>query len=73
MFAEENKAKGINHNTADWTKHARLMEAVDALNTTYGRHKIRTATEGPDPFKMNCNHLSRRYTTDWYQNTKVKA
>ncbi len=59
--------------TADRTKHTRLMEAVDALNTTFGRHKIRTAAEGPEPFKMNRNHLSRRYTTDWNQIIKVKV
>ncbi len=57
----------------DRRKHDRLMSAMDRLNAVYGRHKIMTAAEGPDPFKMNRNHLSRRYTTDWNQIIKVKV
>ncbi len=59
--------------TTDRTKHDRLMETVDTLNTVFGRHKVMTAAEGFEPFKMNRNHLSQRYTTDWMQIIKVKA
>ena len=57
----------------DRNKHDRLMEAVDALNDRFGRHRLVTAAEGFEPFKMNRNHLSQRYTTDWQQIIKVKS
>ena len=56
----------------DRTKHDRLMEAVDTLNDRFGRHRLVTAAEGFEPFKMNRSHLSQRYTTDWQQIIKVK-
>lgn len=58
---------------ADRTKHDRLMEAVDALNARFGRHRLMTAAEGFEPFRMNRNHLSQRYTTDWAQIIRVKS
>ena len=57
----------------DRNKHDRLMEAVDALNDRFGRHRLVTAAEGFEPFKMNRNHLSQRYTTDWQQIIKAKS
>ncbi len=57
----------------DRDRHDRLMKAVDALNERFGRHHLVTAAEGFEPFKMNRNHLSPRYTTDWAQIIKVKA
>ena len=39
----------------------------------YGRHKVATAAEGFEPFKMNRNHLSRKFTTDWAQIIRVKS
>ncbi len=57
----------------DRDRHDRLMKAVDALNERFGRHRLVTAAEGFEPFKMNRNHLSPRYTTDWAQIIKVKA
>lgn len=58
---------------ADRAKHARLMEVLDRMNRTYGRGSIRTAAEGAEPFHMNREHLSRRYTTDWDDLLVVKA
>lgn len=57
----------------DRDKHDRLMEAVDKLNTAYGRHKVVTAAEGFEPFRMNREHLSQKYTTDWDHVIQVKA
>lgn len=57
----------------DRSKHDRLMEAVDTLNERFGRHRLITAAEGFEPFKMNRNHLSQEYTTDWKQIIKVKT
>jgi len=48
------------------------MQAVDALNDRFGRHRLVTAAEGFEPFKMHRDHLSQRYTTDWGQIIKVK-
>ncbi len=58
---------------ADREKQARLMEAFDRLNRTFGRGSIRTAAEGAEPFRMNRDHLSRRYTTDWNELPVVRA
>lgn len=55
------------------TKHHRLMEAIDAVNESYGRGMIRTAAEGREPFRMNRDHLSRRYTTEWEELPIVKV
>lgn len=56
----------------DRTKHNRLIETMDTLNARFGRHRLVTAAEGFEPFKMNRNHLSQQYTTDWKQIIKVK-
>lgn len=58
---------------ADRDKHDRLMTAMDRLNSVYGRHKVVTAAEGFDPFRMNRNHLSPKYTTDWSEILRIKA
>ncbi len=54
-------------------RHHRLMEAIDAMNDTFGRGTIRTAAEGKTPFRMNSEHLSRRYTTEWDELPIVKV
>ena len=56
----------------DRAKHDSLMKTIDALNDSFGRHRLVTAAEGFEPFKMNRNHLSQEYTTDWLQIIKVK-
>lgn len=58
---------------ADRERHTRLMQAMDAVNRTFGRGKLRTAAEGNEPFRMNRGHLSRRYTTEWDELPVVKA
>lgn len=58
---------------ADRDKHDRLMAAVDRLNAAYGRHKVITAAEGFEPFKMNRHHLSSKFTTDWSQLLRIKS
>lgn len=57
----------------DRDKHDRLMKAVDGLNAAFGRHKIVTAAAGGEFFKMNREHLSDRYTTDWDGIIRVKV
>lgn len=57
----------------DREKHARLMDAVDAANRLYGRNKVVVASQGFEPLKMNRNHLSRNYTTEWDDIITVKV
>lgn len=57
----------------DRDKHDRLMKAVDGLNASLGRHKIVTAAAGAEFFKMNREHLSKKFTTDWGQIIRVKC
>lgn len=57
----------------DREKHARLMDAVDTLNKSYGKGTLVVAAQGTVPFHMNREHLSPRYTTDWDDLLVVKA
>ncbi len=54
-------------------RQQRLMQTIDQLNHTFGRGKIKIATEGTPPFQMNREYLSRRYTTEWDELPIVKA
>lgn len=49
------------------------MNALDDLNAHYGKHKVSIAAEGFEQFKMNRNHLSKKFTTDWDEIIKVKV
>jgi len=60
------------YDPVDRRKHDRLMRTVDALNASFGRHKVVTAAAGADFFKMHREHLSRRFTTDWNELIRVK-
>jgi len=57
----------------DRGKHARLMQVLDRVNAAYGAGKLKTAAEGTEPFRMNREHLSPRYTTDWNELLVVRA
>lgn len=57
----------------DRDKHDRLMKTLDGLNASFGRHKIVTAAAGKEFFKMNREHLSKKYTTDWGHIIRVKT
>lgn len=54
-------------------KQARLMKALDRVNKTYGKGKLVVAAQGTEPFRMNREHLSPRYTTDWNELLVVKV
>lgn len=51
--------------TADIAKEKRLMQVMDSLNNTYGNKTLVVASQGFEGIKMNRNHLSKRYTTEW--------
>lgn len=59
--------------TTDRDKHDRLMKAMDGLNASFGRHKVATAAAAGEFFKMNREHLSQKFTTDWGQIITVKV
>lgn len=54
-------------------KHARLMAVLDSVNKDCGRGTLVVAAQGTEPFRMNREHLSPRYTTDWKELLVVKA
>ena len=49
----------------DREKHDRLMQAMDSINEKQGQRKVVVATAGFEGVRMNRNHLSQHYTTDW--------
>ena len=56
---------------ADWlepdvTSSTRLMNAIDELNTRFGRGTIKVSTSGrSDEWAMKQERKSPNYTTDW--------
>lgn len=57
----------------DREKHSRLMNAIDSINSQTGEHSICMGSQSMDGIKMNRNHLSQRYTTEWSEILTVKA
>ena len=50
----------------DWQRDKRLMSAIDALNTRFGRGTITFAAEGlQQPWQMKAARRSPRFTTRW--------
>lgn len=49
----------------DREKHSKLMQVLDQINDKQGNRTVVVATAGFDGVKMNRNHLSQNYTTDW--------
>ncbi len=50
------------------TKSQKLMSALDAINTRFGRHTLKHASEGLNKnaaWRMRQKHLSKRLTTAW--------
>ena len=46
-------------------KHDKLMTALDKINEKQGHRTVVVATAGFEGVRMNRNHLSQNYTTDW--------
>jgi DNA polymerase V len=52
---------------------AKLMVAMDAINSRWGRHTIRAASQGyRAPWAMRQDNLSPRYTTSWEDVLQVR-
>lgn len=69
----KSQVQGNFFDTTDREKHARLMQAVDAINRSEGRNTLIVAAQGFDALKMNRNHLSPSYTTNWEDILKIKV
>jgi DNA polymerase V len=54
-------------------KHARLMQAVDTINTKFGQQKVRLATQDKKIHKMRQERLSPNYTTKLNDIIEIKA
>ena len=54
-------------------KHTRLMQVLDSVNKSCGRGTLVVAAQGTEPFRMNREHLSPRYTTEWKDLLVVKT
>lgn len=55
----------------DRDKHARLMQSIDKVNSLLGPNSITLASQSPE-IKMNRNHLSPSYTTNWDEIITIK-
>lgn len=76
ILSDISSKKGTQRDMFDITdrdKHERLMKTVDGLNASFGRHKIVPAAAGMKFFKMNREHLSKKFTTDWGNIIRVKT
>ena len=58
----------------DRERSQRLMAALDAINTQWGRGTIRYAAVGVQPrWRMRCARRSPRYTTRWQELVVVRC
>ncbi len=58
---------------ADHSKHKNLMKQLDAINHLYGKNAVRLATQNNNKERVNSEHLSPRYTTEWSDILKIKV
>ncbi|HIZ87072.1 MAG TPA: Y-family DNA polymerase [Candidatus Coprenecus pullistercoris] len=57
----------------DRNRHSRLMSVMDSINRRNGHNTIGVASQSLDGIKMNREHLSPCYTTDWNSIITVKC
>jgi len=59
----------------DHAKHERLMSALDAVNTRFGRNTVRTAAQtiGGSARLAQQNRLSPSYTTKWKEALTIQV
>lgn len=76
VLSDISPSVGIQQNifeNGERAKHSQLMSVVDDLNRKQGKHTVVLAAQGFDPIKMNREHLSPSYTTNWDDILKVKV
>ena len=65
QFTPKESVQTVLFDEVDREKHDKLMHAMDKINEKQGQRTVVVATAGFDGVKMNRNHLSQNYTTDW--------
>ena len=65
QFSPKESVQTVLFDEVDREKHDRLMHAMDIINEKQGQRTVVVATAGFDGIRMNRNHLSPNYTTDW--------
>jgi len=62
----DSQVSGTLFDEVNRSAHKRLMTALDEINTTFGREKVRVASQGFDrSWKLRQERLSPNYTTKW--------
>lgn len=56
----------------DHQKHTRLMSTLDEINKKQGAHSVIVASAGFEGIKMNRQHLSPNYTSNWDDIIEIK-
>lgn len=65
QFTPKESVQTVLFDEVDREKHDKLMLAMDKINEKQGQRTVVVATAGFDGVKMNRNHLSQNYTTNW--------
>ena len=65
QFSPKESVQTVLFDEVDREKHDKLMHAMDKINEKQGQRSVVVATAGFDGIRMNRNHLSPNYTTDW--------
>ena len=65
QFTPKESVQTVLFDEVDREKHDKLMHAMDKINEKQGQRTVVVATAGFDGVKMNRNHLSPNYTTNW--------
>ena len=67
-----NTVQTVLFDEVDHGKHNRLMSVLDDINRKQGKHSVVVAAAGFDGIKMNRQHLSPNYTSDWNDILTIK-
>ncbi|MFI3316981.1 MAG: Y-family DNA polymerase [Rikenellaceae bacterium] len=59
--------------STDHTKHSKLMEHLDSINSHYGKNSVRLGVQNSDKNRVSSEYLSPYYTTKWSDIIKVKV
>ena len=73
QFSPKESVQTVLFDEVDREKHDKLMHAMDQINEKQGQRSVMVATAGFDGIKMNRNHLSPNYTTDWNDILTIKV
>lgn len=73
QFMPKESVQTVLFDEVDREKHDKLMQAMDKINEKQGQRTVVVATAGFEGVRMNRNHLSQNYTTDWNEILEIKC